>query len=387
MAAQLIPINPRVLAWAIDERGLTVDDLARSMNEDPAVVGGWVTGSHQPTKGQWTALASKLKRPRSVFLLPEPPEPSVPPQMRTAMGSRSHDLRPDELLQVRRARRLQRYLASLLAESEEAADPIPPVEAGSDPESVGRLLRQWLRVSVDEQLQWETATTALASWRAALEARGLVVLQLRLGREGMRGFSLLHDAAPIIAVNTAETSEARSFTLMHELAHLASRTEASCALPPARTGSRWQVERWCDRVAAAVLLPDDAVRRVVAAMLDGPRPPADELGLARRTATKFQSSLRAAAIRLIDVGLADEVLYATVERTYPNRDRDKPRGGTAGGQPAPERRLSELGYRTTDVFLDALGTRRITERDARELLRLDGAELGELRSLVTEPMR
>jgi hypothetical protein len=39
------------------------------------------------------------------------------------------------------------------------------------------------------------------------------------------------------------------------------------------------------------------------------------------------------------------------------------------------------------VFLDALATRRMTESDVRELLRLDGTELSELRSLANEPAR
>lgn len=387
MATRTVPINPKVLAWAIDERGVTVEELAQSLDLELQTLQAWLAGDKQPTTGQWTRLADKLKRSRSVFLLPQAPKPSIPPDLRTAAGRRSHALEPEELLQVRRARRLQRYLASLLAESGNAADTIPQMRPGSDSESAATRLRTWLGVSVEEQLAWETSSAALAGWRDALESHGLLVLQLQLGKEGARGLSLLDDVAPLIAVNTAETNEARTFTLMHELAHLAMRSEAACALPPSATGSSWSMERWCDRVAAALLLPRKAVRREVARLLRAPRPPTDDLGLARRAASRFQTSLRAAAVRLIELELAERTLYDVIERTYPNQDRDKPRGGRGGGQPAPQRRLSELGRRTSETFLDALSTRRMTERDARDLLRLDGAELRELRSIIDEPTR
>lgn len=382
MAVQRVRVTPAVLDWALRERGYSTQDLAASIRVPSSTIEAWLSGDEEPTVGQWSKLAKALRRPRSIFLLPEPPESSVPPALRTAVGRQSHDLRPDELLQVRRARRLQRYLSPLLSESGEAAQAIPQVPVRSSAEEAGQVLRRWLRVPLRTQLAWESGSQALRGWREALELRCVIVLQLQLGKDGMRGFSLLDDVVPVIGINTAETNEARIFTAMHELTHLASRAESACSFPPNAWRNSKSVERWCDAVAASILLPETAVKQEVERLLSSSRPPSDDLGLARRLASSFQTSLRASGLRLMELGLAADDLFQIIERTYPNRDRDKPGGGRGGGQPAPERRLGEIGYRASEVFLDALNSRQLTERDARDLLRLDGAELTELRSLV-----
>jgi Zn-dependent peptidase ImmA (M78 family) len=384
MAAKTIPITPAVLAWAVDESGRSLSDVAKAVKVDVPTVRAWLAGEQQPTRGEWTALASALKRPRSVFLLTEPPPPTVPPDLRTAVGRDTHDLRPEESLGVRRARRLQRFVSDLVSrETEELPRvEVPRVRRSDAPDAAGSVLRAWLDVSVPQQQRWSSASQALAGWRAAFEARGLVVVQLQLGKEGMRGFSLWDDLAPLVALNTAETNEARMFTLMHELAHLATRSEAACAAPLGAQPGGSATERWCDRVASAVLLPEAPLRAFVDGLMAGQRSPTDALGLARRTATAFKTSLRAAGLRLVGLQLATPDLYAEIERRYPNRDRDKQGGGAGGGRPAPRQRLAEVGHRTADIVLDAIDERRLTERDARSLLRLDGDELTELRTLL-----
>jgi len=53
-------------------------------------------------------------------------------------------------------------------------------------------------------------------WRGVLEARGVLVLQLSIGKGNVRGFSAWDDHAPIVAVNTSYHPTARIFTLFHE---------------------------------------------------------------------------------------------------------------------------------------------------------------------------
>ena len=82
-------------------------------------------------------------------------------------------------------------------------------------------------------------------------------MELQLGSDGLRGFALADEYAPLVAVNTHENIEARVFTLLHEVAHLASDTAKAClgiALDADRT------ERWCDEVASAAVLPRDTLR-------------------------------------------------------------------------------------------------------------------------------
>lgn len=166
--------------------------------------------------------------------------------------------------------------------------------------------------------------------------------------------------------------QARIFTMLHELAHLASATETACL------ASSWDAalgERWCNEVADAAVLPIDALRSAVAEFGQA----APDFGMVRTVAERFRVSLRATATALIRAGLAEPRLYGEVDSEAPTSDYDK-EGFGRGGQRAPRRRLLEVGPRAAGMVLGALENRRLSELEARRYLRLDGAELAALRS-------
>ncbi|MHC4471045.1 MAG: ImmA/IrrE family metallo-endopeptidase, partial [Planctomycetota bacterium] len=119
-------------------------------------------------------------------------------------------------------------VAWVLRESGEQSASIPRIGASSKPAAAGRRIREWLGVGEGEQLSWKSLKVAFDEWRARLGAMGVLVFQLQLGKEGIRGFSAYDDMAPLIAVNTAENYAARIFTIFHELCHLVSRTDSAC---------------------------------------------------------------------------------------------------------------------------------------------------------------
>ena len=183
-------------------------------------------------------------------------------------------------------------------------------------------------------------------------------------------------------MNTRENLHARIFTLLHELAHLASATETSCLEGVGATADADALERWCDGVASAAVLPRDALEAEVrtAAMVDEPN-----FALVQQIASMFNASLRATAVALIRAGLSGDYLYDEVEEKAPTGDFDKG-FGRGVGQRAPRRRLGEVGPLAANAVLSALADHRLTERDARRYLRLDGAEIADLtRELGASP--
>ena len=223
------PINPDVLGWAIAESGYSAQDLADSLNVDTVTLDAWVAGQGGPTRGQFTKLAEKLRRPKSIFFLPDPPKASgLPPALRTAVGRTNRDLSAGELLWVRRARRLQRLLSLIDQGQRDEPVALPTLTRQLDSGIAGTRLRNWVGVSVAKQSGWSSAREALDAWRDAIEERGVVVMELQLGGDGLRGFALEGEYAPVVAVSTYENVQARIFTLFHELAHLASATATAC---------------------------------------------------------------------------------------------------------------------------------------------------------------
>ena len=366
------PINHEVLRWAVDESGYSPEDIASHLGIGAAEVEGWLAGDGGPRQGQFTKIAKKLRRPKAIFYLPEPPPSGTPPRLRRAVGTTQRELGADELLQVRRARRLQRLLGLLARDGGAAAVELPALTQGSDADAAGVRLRTWLGVTLDRQLGWNSPREAFEAWRDATETRGVAVMQLPLGNEGLRGFALTDAHAPLLAVNTRENMQARIFTMLHELAHLASATETACL------ASSWDAalgERWCNEVAGAAVLPIDALRSAVAEFGQA----APDFGMVRTVAERFRVSLRATATALIRAGLAEPRLYGEVDSEAPTSDYDK-EGFGRGGQRAPRRRLLEAGPRAAGMVLGALENRRLSELEARRYLRLDGAELAALRS-------
>jgi Zn-dependent peptidase ImmA (M78 family) len=214
------------------------------------------------------------------------------------------------------------------------------------------VIRETLGVSIEEQFSWSSPNDALRGWREAAESVGITALALPMGEESCRGFSIWDDAAPLVAINTAFQPEARAFTLIHEIAHLSSRTNSACAedvVERASAGDR--VERWCDRVAAAVLIPGDALRRVLSAAPRRVTSGAD-LNTVGSVAARFRVSLRAAALRLIELDVASWSLFKSIP---PHTERGRAGGGGLGLTRA-ELRRRRYGQRTLSVFRDALRT-------------------------------
>src|SRR5207344_1041034 len=95
------------------------------------------------------------------------------------------------------------------------------------------------------------------------ESKGILAFQFPMGSDSCRGFSLWDETAPAVAVNTAWNPAARSFTLLHELGHLVTRTSSACleGWGRRRENEGDQHERWCESFAASVLAPWDQVER------------------------------------------------------------------------------------------------------------------------------
>lgn len=384
MAKQLVPINGSVLRWAREEVGLTESALAEAVKADTSDVHAWESGESQPSKGAFSKIVEVLKRPSAVFFLPEPPiAAGLPTSLRNAPGLGAHKLDQAEVRQIRWARRLQEVVSWALRDSDEPVVDFRRYQLEDDPVIAGAEERVTSEVTVAEQLEWGSPSEAFRVWRGVLEARGVLVLQLSMGKGNVRGFSAWDEHAPLVAVNTSYHPTARIYTLFHELGHLLTRTDAACLRFVVPTDLDSRLERWCEQFAASFLIPPEALRTVAGWYGASEAVKVTDPDIARKIANRFKVSTRATSLRLQELGLAPSSLYGSVEALFASLDWNVG-GGGGGGQPAPEKRLGQVGTRVTEVLLDAADAGRLNRRDLSDYLNLTTGQVTDLASLVTE---
>lgn len=254
-----VEINPQLLAWARERSGLGIDDLARRF---PQLM-DWEQGYRAPTLKQLEGFAQATHTPVGFLFLPEPPDEQLPiPDYRT-MGNAgvrrpSADLL-DTIYQCEQRQEWYRDFAEVNREDPvdlvgSLSSAVPVVEAAA-------VMRGALAFDVDER--GSTWTDALRLLVDRAENLGVLVMvsgvvgsntHRKLDPREFRGFVLVDRLAPLVFLNGADTKAAQIFTLAHELAHI---WLGETALDDAELTSVSTVaaERWCNQVAAELLVP------------------------------------------------------------------------------------------------------------------------------------
>jgi Zn-dependent peptidase ImmA (M78 family)/transcriptional regulator with XRE-family HTH domain len=315
-----------MLRWARERAGYSLPDVAAHMKRPQAELAGWESGKDHPTFPQARKLAELYKRTLSVFYLAEPPtEADLPPDYRRSRtGAPAPDLSPRIRSQVRQLHALREAALELADEDPGAFPPFPVrVTLNDVPAQVGERLRDALQVDVQTQRGWGGPEKSWSQWRIAVERVGCLVFVLdRIDAEEFDGFSLAFDRAPVIAINgnRALSSGRRVFTLLHELAHIALRSEGVCNLVDRAD----RAEAFCNQTAAAVLMPATPFRQAATALapaaLATSRRGAWSDAELRQLADTFGASLQAVYVRLVALDLADQTQY---EAWWRARERDR----------------------------------------------------------------
>ena len=113
---------------------------------------------------------------------------------------------------------------------------------------VGARVRASLGVTTEPQGRWRDSDgrAGFNAWRTRIEDAGVLVFQTtRFSTEEASGFAIAGDILPIVVVNRNDTLTRRTFSLLHELAHLIIRVsgvsdlETDAAQPPKTSRSKY----------------------------------------------------------------------------------------------------------------------------------------------------
>lgn len=372
MASFKVDATPEVLEWARRSIGLTREQAARKIDVSPGQIEEWEEGANDPTIAQMRRMAEAYKRPLAVLLLSSAPQDFEPIRDFRLLPANQDRPWPPELQGEIRRVQMQRAVARELAEI--ANDMPPPIDLtvrlSDDPEIAGEAIRSWLGPLS------KTASTDLNRWTEAIEGKSILVTQIsRVKLEELRGCSVSEEPFPAIIINGADAPRGKLFTLLHELTHILLRSSALCDLAETERDAKTdaeRVERFCNQVAAATLIPRVALMSdsQVASASAGSEWLDEEL---MRLAIPYGVSREAMLRRLVSLGrtswdfyIGRRTRYLAAYQEECQRRKEK----TSGGPGYYTMKVRDFGRRYVGTVLDAYYRSDITGSDLADYLRM-----------------
>ncbi len=259
-------VKPALITWARESAGFGIADAAARLKVDEAQLVDWEdpNGENSPSIPQLRKMAALFKRPLAVFFLDEAPQGfMVMRDLRRLPGTGARHYSPALQMEIRAANERRELALELVADlAEEPSKFALSATDKEDPEVVGARIRTVLGVTAQLQDGWKDAEgrAGFNAWRSRIEAAGVLVFQtVRFTTDEASGFAISADKLPVIAVNRKDPLTRRTFSLLHELAHLmlhlsgVSDLETDESRPP----EDQKIEVFCNQVAAAALVPKD----------------------------------------------------------------------------------------------------------------------------------
>ncbi len=267
MTSPRVSVKPAIYRWAYERNRLSIEEATARFAHLPE----WIAGTAEPTLKQLEAFAKAMHASIGFFFGDTPPEEPLPiDDFRTIAGKRV--VRPSpELLDTIYACQLRQdwYRDFARAEGDPALSFVGSASLEDSVVEVAARIRTALGFDVAARKAMPTWVEAHRAFVAQVEEIGILVMcngvvgsntHRGLDPEEFRGFALVDPFAPLVFVNAAESKSAQMFTLAHEVAHVwlgaSGVSDNAVAEAPTR-----DVERWCDAVAAELLVPSAVFAR------------------------------------------------------------------------------------------------------------------------------
>lgn len=358
-----VEIKPALLGWA----------ARRSRLDEPALThhfphyASWIRGDEHPTLKQLEDFARVTHTPVGFLFLTTPPVEALPiPDFRTFRGAELIQPSPDLLDTINICRQRQEWYHEYARETGESdLDFIGAAKPSDDAIAVANSIRRRLGLDVEARRRLRTWEDALRDFIAKADDAGILVMcsgvvlnnnTRKLDVAEFRGFALSDPLAPLVFINGTDSKAGQMFTLAHEIAHLwIGQTALSnvSVSPPSL-----EVERWCNKVAAELLVPESDFR----ADYDRDADTGDEIS---RLARKYKVSTLVVIRRLYDLSFVPFDRYRELYEAEEERIRRIPR--SPGGD-FYLTQTARVGKRFARSLITSTMEGRTLHRDAFRLL-------------------
>jgi Zn-dependent peptidase ImmA (M78 family) len=255
-----LKVNYEVLKWARETIALPKGKAAENLGMSVTRLQQLEAGQKTPTLDELKAMSKTYKRTIATLLLHIPPQEKALPNDRRTVNSKELNVFHDKtILAVRKARALVNALISLKEENGiNIAVFNKKTTLLENPTEVARRLRtEW---SLDDIREIKNLNFALEAYVEKIESLGIAVFQLSLVQDKLRGFSIVDEAIPAIAMKRSDQVTGKIFTLFHEVAHILLHTGGLCDVT--FNSKAQDIEKWCNAFAGEMLVPSTDLKRM-----------------------------------------------------------------------------------------------------------------------------
>lgn len=369
-------ITPRVLSWARESAGYSIEKIVGRFNQRKVtvdVIKAWEAGTARPSYPQFETLAKFYKRPLALFFLPEPPEEaSLEEKFRSLPGQYMEQLPPRIRFLVRKARIRQLDLIELhdgiLPEESRHLKELRQLTLSgkyTDVERIARRAREILGITIREQKGWANVNHALKNWRRKLEELGIWIFKDTFKEPPERtcdGFYLTDDYFPIIYINNSPPEQRQVFTLFHEFGHFLLSKGGLCFrddLEQELNGIFQKDEVFCNAFAGEFLVPADSLH------LTRRMPKDEEI---EKYAKEYKVSKEVILRRCKDQGLIDWAGYNQRKKNWTDlyKRKEGRKSGSGGNYYRTQR--AYLGSKYMELVFSHYDQKKISESQLADYL-------------------
>jgi Zn-dependent peptidase ImmA (M78 family)/transcriptional regulator with XRE-family HTH domain len=258
-------ITPNVLSWARQRAHISIDMLANKLQKKVEDLEAWERGERRPTFKQAQTLAKKLHIPFGYLFLSEPPIEKLPiPDLRTLEDSGVEQVSiafKDILSDIKRKQSW--YRDYIIESGEDKFAYLGKFSIDDGVEKVATSIRVALGCTASDREKCYKPSDYLKFLTTKIEDIGVLVMRnsvvgsntsRSLNVEEFRGFAIADDYAPLIFINSSDANNAKTFTLIHELAHLWINKSGISSVDLSHEDEN-KIELFCNAVSAEVLVP------------------------------------------------------------------------------------------------------------------------------------
>ncbi|WP_419841554.1 ImmA/IrrE family metallo-endopeptidase [Candidatus Poriferisodalis sp.] len=257
-----VKVQPALLEWAQARSGVDDEKMRRLFPRFDE----WKSRTRQPTIRQLQKFAATTYTPFGFLLLAEPPTETLPiADFRTRAKSAAASRTSANLLDTLYAcqARQEWFRDNQLLYNESPVEMVRSATTTTSHVDAASLLRGALGWDSEFRKNISSQEEALKELRERAEHIGVLVMisgtvgsntRRKLNPSEFSGFALIDECAPLVFVNGADAKSAQMFTLAHELAHLLL-GETGLSDTSNQTVAEANQERWCNAVAAELLVP------------------------------------------------------------------------------------------------------------------------------------